>query len=168
MIKRSAIPKGVELTPTDMTFNTTGGKVPTRYFVVLKDVILPEFLFSRRVKEVQAFVFEDDKTPHDIIFGCNFLNSCKIDVCSSDLTCKWFENTIPFHDLSFYHNNSVLRDVLTVPSRRVARFERESHAATTIKATKNTKISVEEVCAQQIHLTAEQQAQLLAILKKHT
>jgi hypothetical protein len=103
MINKHSLPRGLETfsLPTSDTFNTTAGGLQATEYVYLHDIILPEFSYSRRVKTFKAFVFNNESVEYDIIFGRNFLNSCGIDICGSDLTCKWFADSIPFHAPDF-------------------------------------------------------------------
>jgi hypothetical protein len=166
IIKRSALPKDVELFPVaSQHFNTAAGGMNVTATVILHDVILPEFSYSRRIKTVKAFVFDNDSIPYDVIFGRDFLNGCRIDVCGSDLTCKWYGNVIPFHPPNFFQDNERLRPILTIPPARVQEWESN---ATIVTASVNTTASVEEVVKNQTHLSEEQRMQLLQVLKKYT
>jgi transposase InsO family protein len=165
MVKRSSLPKQVKLIPIDLqNFTTIGGGPKITHRVVLQDVILPEFSYTRRISKVNAFVFDQDNVQHDIIFGRDFLNTVRIDVCGSDLTCRWYGDSIPFHKPDFYKDNDRVRPLLTIPPSAVQRLENH---ATAVETSVDTQTSVEDVVVQQTHLNEEQKAQLLQVLKKY-
>ena len=168
LVKRSALPSNLEMFPINSggAFDTAAGSLNTTHYVYLHDVILPEFSMSRRVKQVKAFVFDNDSVLYDVIFGRSFLNSCKIDVLSSSLSCRWYELEIPFHPPDFFQNKKLIHEILSVPSNRVAHLDAESHSAT-ITGSLDTQVSVDEVAAAQEHLSPAQRDQLLHVLRKH-
>jgi len=168
MVKKSSLGPDAEIFPLPHAtgFDTIAGSMQTRGYVYLKNIVLPEFSFSRRIKSVKAYVFDDDNCKYDCLFGRSFLNSCKIDVCSSDLTCKWYGLSVPFHRPDFFEDKRLIREILTVPSSRTANLEKESYAAAAVTQTKDTFASVEEVAMSQTHLSSKQQAELLDVLKK--
>ena len=151
--------------PADLSFSTAAGKADIIGMVYLHDVILPEFSYSRRVSKVKCYVFANDSVPHDIIYGRSFLNQVKIDVCSSDLTCRWHGLSIPFHPPHFLHSNDSVRNILTLPPARVESLIESN--ATQVTHTKSTQISVEDVVKSQTHLSNVQQDKLLQVLKKY-
>ena len=102
---------------------------------------------------------------YDIIFGRNFLNSCGIDVCGSDLTCKWFSDSIPYHAPDFFRNKAQIHKILEIQPQRVQTMEQ--HSAAKVTATKVTQVSIDDVVTQQKHLSSDQQHQLLDVLKQH-
>ena len=167
LVNRRALPKDVELFPlsTGQGFNTAAGGLSTTHYVYLHDLILPEFSYTRRVSTIKAFVFNNDSVFYDVIFGRSFLNSTGIDVCSSDLSCRWLDNKIPFHTPDFFKDSDRLRHLLRIDPVRI-----ESFAANRVqvKPTVDTTASVEDVVANQAHLTEEQRSQLLELLKKHS
>jgi hypothetical protein len=154
MVKRSSLPKGIELLPTNQTFTTTATNMASQYMVYLHDVILPEFNYSRRIKTVKAYVFDNEEVKYDIIFGRDFLNTCRIDICGSDLTCKWYGDTIPFHKPNFFEDNERIRPILTIPPKSVQQWE--SNTTTALSRSVNTKADIQDVVNQQVHLTEEQ------------
>ena len=87
-------------------------------------------------------------------------------MCSSDLTCKWYGLTIPFHKLDFFKDKESLCDILTIPSARVAHLDQESHAATAVTRSIDTTESIPEVVKAQTHLSEQQRADLLHALSK--
>jgi hypothetical protein len=154
-------------TPNHNSFTTAAGGFETKHYVFLHEVILPEFSFNRQVKTVKAYVFDNKEVIYDIIFGHNFLNSCGIDICGSNLTCKWYTDSIPFHPPDFFSNNDKIRAMLEVPSARVSAMEQAAHMATKVTNTKDTFASVDQVVKDQVHLTPVQQNELLEVLLKH-
>jgi hypothetical protein len=166
IIKKSTLPKNVELFSTGtQNFTTAAGSLMSYQIVFLHDVVLPEFSYSRRVKTVKVFVFDNDAVQYDIFFGRSFLNTCRIDVLSSSLTCQWYSDTIPFHDAGFFANNDRIRSLLSIPPARVQQME--SHQIVAVTETKETRITVEEVISQQDHLSEEQKMQLLGVMNNH-
>jgi len=145
------------------------GSFESQHYVLLHDVILPEFSYSRRVKTVKAFVFDNKDVPYDVIYGRSFLNSCKIDVCSSDLTCRWYNNKIPFHKPTFFKDSETIRAILSVPSERVNRLEafHEAYHSAAVTRSVDTQVSVDEVVQQQSHLTVEQREDLYKLLSQY-
>jgi hypothetical protein len=137
----------------------------TQYMVYLHDVILPEFNYSRRIKTVKAYVFDNEEVKYNIIFGRDFLNTCCIDICGSDLTCKWYGDTIPFHKPNFFEDNEQIQPILTIPPQSVQQWE--SNAITALSRSVNTKADIQDVVNQQVHLTEEQRQKLLQVLQKY-
>ena len=163
MINRRSLPRNCELfTDDNMQFNTTAGTFKSSQYVFLHDISLPEFSYTRKVSRVKAYLFDADNVEYDIIFGRRFLNQVKIDVRSSDLTCKWFEDIIPFHSRSYFKNNEAIRKVLTIDPARVAMAE--SHIAN-VTETKATFADPRSIADAQTHLTPEQRDQLYEVLK---
>lgn len=162
LVKKSKLPKDAIIEPSNTNFSTASGALGILGSIQLKEVILPEFSFSRRIAVVKAFVFDNDDVPHDIIYGRSFLNEFKLDVCSSDLTCRWHELSIPFHSPSFLGSKDSVRDILSVPSKRVERLQ-ENHAIA-VTQTKATKVSVDELMAKQAHLNQDQRDAIKQVL----
>jgi len=163
LINKRALPKGAELFTSDQRkFNTTAGGLQAASHVFLHEIILPEFSYSRQVKTYQAFVFDNPTVPYDIIYGRNFLNSCGIDIRGSDLTCKWFQDVIPFHEPDYFQQNERISALLNIPTQRARRLE--SFLTQKVTPTTETKISVDEVVDSQDHLTPKQRRQLRDLL----
>lgn len=168
LVNKQSLPSNCELfeLPHDNAFTTASGGMNIQHYIYFHDVILPEFSYTRRIKSVKAFVFDNPSVSHDIIFGRSFLNKCKIDVCSSDMTCRWYSDVIPFHPVDFFADNARIRTLINVPPIRIDRWP-ESNMASKVTATKDTFMPVDHVVDQQQHLTPEQRSDLLVVLQKY-
>ena len=161
MVNKRALPAEAETFRSRMNFDTTAGSSGPTEFVYLNQVVLPEFTFTRSVKKVKAYVFDNPRTPYDVIFGRNFLNNCGIDVCGSSLSCKWHEDEIPFHPPGYFEDIETMRRVITIPPVRIDRLE-----AHHLAAAQSTKADVYEVVNGQEHLETYQRNDLLRLLLK--
>ena len=167
LINRRNLPKDIELfpLPNSQGFNTAAGGLNTTHFVYLHDIILPEFSYTRRISTVKAFVFDNDKVFYDIIFGRSFLNSTGIDVCSSDLTCRWMDTKIPFHTPDFFNDSDRLRHLLRIDPVRIESF---AASRVQVKPTYDTTASVDDVVDEQTHLSEAQRDQLRELMNKYS
>ena len=117
---------------------------------------------NKSVTKVKAYLFDAPKVEYNIIFGRHFLNQVKIDVWSSDLTCKWFDDIIPFHSCDYFQNNDAICKVLTIDPACGAMAE--SHASN-VTTTKTTFADPGDVADAQTHLLPTQCKQLCEVLQ---
>lgn len=161
MIQRRCLPANCEtFQNANMNFKTTAGSFTSAEYVYLATVCLPEFSYTRKVKKVKAYLFDAPEVEYDLIFGRNFLNQVQIDVLSSQLKCKWFDDEIPFHSPHYFMDNEAVRKILEVQPVRID-LQESFH----ITAAKSTFADINVVCQAQKHLTDEQQQHLLHVLK---
>ncbi len=97
-----------------MSFKTTAGSINSAEFVYLTLLSLRNFLFTRKVKKIKAYMFDALDVEYDLILGRIFLNQVKVDVLSSHLKCTLFDNEIPFHTPNHFADNEAVRTVLVV------------------------------------------------------
>ena len=162
LVNQRSLPNDVETFEADFSFQTTAGSGNSSRYVYLHDIVLPEFSFTRNIKRIKAFVFDNPNVPYDIIFGRNFLNNCRIDVCGSSLTCKWYDLEIPFHPPGYFRDVETMRKVISVPPVRVEAME--SHHVVT--AAQSTQADIREVVASLTHLTTNQRNDLFNLLSR--
>ena len=146
-------------------FQIVVGNLQSSQYVYFHDIILPEFSYSCKFKKIKVYIFTNKNVQYDVILGRSFLNVSGIDVCSSDLTCKWDGLSIPFHHLTFFQNKKLLHEILTIPPTRISSLEHESYQATQVTKTVNTKFSINEIIQTQTHLDDVKKQQLLNALK---
>ena len=64
--------------------------MPVNTLVTLTEIRLPEFDKNRKVKQINAYVF-DQKCRYDIIFGTDFLGQAGINLNFSKNEMEWFD-----------------------------------------------------------------------------
>ena len=159
IIQRRALSKGCKpLHCRQMTTNTVAGDISMNSYVVLKDVIMPEFDRSTAVQSVKAFVFDAPNCPHDIIAGRDFLSLIEADFNFSTHTVKAFGYTgvdmkPPMHVLQ----NAYLTIINEDPIEEIA---------TEIRPFKYNPVDTDEVASNQKHLSTEKQTDLANMLKR--
>ena len=128
---------------------------------MLHDIILPEFSPSTRVTNIQAYVFTTN-CDYDIIFGRDFLRLINMSQDFSSGSMTAFDITVPMKTKHFYHNPFASLALI------LDSHENEENFAIEIKASKYEKVDVKEVVRKQIHLTRQQQDDLLVIFEDRT
>jgi len=167
IINKRCLPKRAEPKSTEsISFSTTGGSFDSSSYILMEDFRLPEFNRNRSVDCVRAAVFDNPSIKYDLILGRDFLNKVGIDVKSSNLTCEWCGDSIPFKLPSYITNDFAHQAFIESQTEPSAVVDHEVHAAFT--ATKPTFADVEDVVRDQVHLTDDQRSQLLELLSKHT
>ncbi len=154
IMQEQCVPPGTErFAQPVMEFKTAAGKMQSSSFIYLRDVRLPELNPHRKIKRVKCYIFDAPHVPHDAILGRSFLNPCGIDVKSSAMEVSWDDASIPFRTLDWYNNHSAMQKVLHVPPVRV---EQAENHANHITETKSSFASIDDVIAEQMHLTEKQ------------
>ncbi len=97
MIKRSALPKGVntKLLGDTKLVRTLTGRLMMQEVVTMQDIRLPEFNKNRRIKQQKVLVFDNDKAKYDFLLGTNFLSKIGIKLNYSEGNMEWFDCSIP-------------------------------------------------------------------------
>jgi len=164
IVNRRSLPRNVQPhTEAALKFSTTAGSFETNTYVWLEDFRLPEFNLNRRVSKVKCFVFNNNTVPYDLILGREFLNAVGIDVKSSNLSCEWEGDSIPFKPPSYLQNQAA-HDALFSQEPEAVKAH-EIHL--TFTATKSTVADIDSVIMSQTHLSSVEQAQLHEILSNH-
>ncbi len=140
-----------------MEWNTPAGKLITSKCVKAQ-FTLPE-LQDDKLIEWNLHVIPD-MGACDMIIGWDLLEFLKIDIKFSTQEVKWEATTMPFKDpeasaLEFYHINDP--DGLEDQNERIK----------CILDAKCAPADLEQICSQQLHLLAEQQKKLHALLDKY-
>ena len=172
MIKRSILPKQAKLIPIPQGegIQTTNGNMKLTHYVVLDTVVFPEFSPTRHLKEIKALVFDGD-VRYDLIIGRKTLKEMELSLDFADEKMKWIDQTVPFHPRNWFTDKEALRQVLKTPPAAVVQAERMDKYADSlfheIKAAQYSKANLEEVAADQKHLTSKQRDDLLKVFRKH-
>ena len=102
--------------------------------------------------------------PYDLILGREFLNAVGIDVKSSNLSCEYEGDSIPFKPPSYLHNQAAHDALFSQEPTAVKAHE----VHLTFTATKSTVADIDSVVTSQTHLSSVQQSQLHEVLFRHT
>ena len=152
LLNASCLPAKVQpdSLPTTQQGITAAGIFESRYTVIMRELVLPEFTKTKRIREWKFYLF-NARCPYDVILGRDFLLNMKIDPCFSTRTVKWEELTIPFKPRTFWNDPYNIQTTIT-------------HFTAEIQASKYEHVSVQEVASQQTHLTLQQQQDLANVL----
>ena len=149
-INSSCLPKGTvpRILATSSRGLTAAGLFSSKRLVTLKEIVLPEFTRSKHISAWDFYLF-DAPCPYDILIGREFLNTLKIDPLCSTRTTTWGDFSVPFKPRSFWNDPYNVRMAL----------------ATQIQESKYDQTTAEEVASKQLHLTQQQQQDLVKILQ---
>lgn len=162
MINARVIPKGaITTTETKASFATTAGNLKTNQSIKADKVSLLEFTRALHIKDVKFFVFNEPSIEYDIIFGRDFLKQAGIKLDFTEEQVQWMDFIIPMKPRHYWSPNAIDRALKVQPQ---AIKEAEAHTTTVIKESDYHEKSIEEVVAQQKHLSTEQRNDLYKML----
>ena len=140
----------------------SGGKI------ILKGLRLPEFNRSGNIQEERALVF-DAPCRYDVILGNDFIYRVGIDIKGSNTTVEWLGNSIPMRapptsgvedDFNAYAESLYIE----IENEWLGFDPYESYVSQILDA-KYDKANLEEIAAEQTHLTKDQRNDLQKLLK---
>jgi hypothetical protein len=140
------------------------GIVQTSQEVDLQEILLPKFSQSCCIDSQHTFVFTG-QCNYDIIFCCDFLQKIGMKHGFDTGNMTAFNITIEMKQKSFYSNPFA---VLAKIQESQEEQDDECFHSTQLQQSKYSKADIATVTKQQTHLTTEQQAELQAVLGKHT
>ena len=143
--------------PKGQTWSTPGGMLTTTKEVTAQ-FTLPELqdkqLIEWKLHEV------DDLGAYDMIIGRDILQFLQMDLCFSDQTVRWGENTMPFKD----------KDASVLESYHIRADEKENESTERLKRildAKYEKADLRQICESQTELSKEEQRKLFDLLSKY-
>lgn len=165
MIHRSALPRGC--TPTRLQqpikTKTLKGEFTSHTYVMLRDMVLPEFDRNRRIDEQPAYIF-DGPSRYDVILGRDFLRRIGIKLDFHSNLMQWMDLTVPMKDNSYWEEPAQM--MFAQDDDEADLEQRLETMATEILDAKYEKVDPSEVAAKQTHLTAQQRKELGMLLSK--
>ena len=141
--------------------------------MVLCDISFPEFSPTQQVdKAIQAFVYDMEESPYDVILGLDVLVPLGIEISCLTQTIIWNKTRIPWKPKSYLDKASLTDPQLNetpfcaLPDFTIGHIDLDSFAApasTTILKSRYSAINIQDVVKAQVHLTEQQQQDLDAI-----
>ena len=172
MIHKRALPRGCKpvTLQTQKKVTTLAGSMVADKMIHLRDIKLPEFDKNRTVDELKALIFEKD-CRYDIILGADFLSKSGMNINYSNGTMEWFENIIQMREPHVLDNKEFLAmaDSIEIQTEfeNVCGDWHESYLSAPILDAKYEKVNIDDVVADQTHLSKSQQEDMRQLLKKH-
>ena len=177
MIHQRVLPKGV--TPQRLNepaqMSTLAGTHTVRGAVQMKSIHLPELDKNRIIDRQDCLVFNSD-CRYDMILGQDFLRKTGIDLRFSTGRVEWLGNDMPMRDPEWDKHNDTERILDQYGLDEEDEFFAEalgedcfdSFLSQPILDPLYEQVEPAVVAKQQHHLTEEQQADLTAVLERHT
>jgi hypothetical protein len=98
IIKHDKLAKGVipKVLQSHIHSNTIMGQQKIKTLVELKEIVLPEFSYSCKIKNTKAYyMINSEHCNYDIIIGRrDFMRNNKIDISFKTSTISWWDNHI--------------------------------------------------------------------------
>jgi hypothetical protein len=155
---------------------TLAGTFTTKRIATMKDILLPEFHWNRKINSQDCLIFDaifDAECPYDIILGQDFLSKIGMIIDFKDKTLSCFGNTKAMKSKNFYNDPfSALLDMIRTyednSDEIEATFQSYHTSPKNITESHYESVDVNEVVKAQKHLSVEQRAKLLNIFSKRT
>ena len=169
MIKRSAIPKGIN--PSSGRKRKVTGVTSSVIMdkeIVIENMILPEFSPTKRVSgPITCIVMDNESSQYDLILGMDLMQLLGIDIHTSTKTVIWDGLRVPFKPRDYFTSElftESLHDAMLGSHDDVD--DDLGYKAITIKSSLYEKHNTDEVAQQQVHLTPQQRDELAKVLAK--
>jgi len=149
---------------------TLAGSVETNKFVMLYDILLPEFDRNKKIEQQGAFVF-DGPCNYDIILGRDFLQMIGFKMNFEDLNMRWINRETDMKDDlppdTLDRNNSIPISPSDDLDGEVAQDDYHFEIYAEILKAKYERVTPAQVGAAQIHLTPQQRSDIEELVTRY-
>lgn len=146
-------------------FRTIAGDFQSRRAVTLRDIVLPEFDKTRRVDDIEAYVF-DSPCSYDVILGQDFLSKAGVKLDFEHGVMCWLDRKIDMKDRRHWESRANWFVALDEADEDDD-YDEDFGDAYMLDA-KYESTDPKDVVEAQSHLDDEQKKQLLEVLEKHS
>ena len=167
LINSQVLPKGanpVTVSGGRRTFTTVAGKYTSSRVVNMKELVMPEFDKTRRIDDIQAFVF-DTPSSYDVILGQDFLSKTGMKFNFENGSIKWIDRTIMMKDRNYWNSRTNWYMALEELDEFEDEEEEEDHYMLDAKYEEKDPA---QVAQEQKHLTQKERDSLQKVLENFT